>query len=105
MIMTSPLINWSAQQLRRAAEIKEQMDSLQNELDQLLGTETRFTDGRRGRGKRRMSAATIARMRAAQKARWAAIKGRSTTRKVSQKGRTKLSRAAKARLSRIAKER
>jgi len=61
----------SAQQLRRAATIKDQIDTLQTELDRLLGS----SDGKASaKGKRKMSASARARIGAAQKARWAKVK-------------------------------
>jgi len=66
-------------QLRKAADIQEKIQSLQEELGQLLGSEVSSpveapaTEPRKKRGK--VSAAGRARMRAAQIARWAKIKG------------------------------
>jgi len=86
----------SAQQLRRAASIKEQIDTLENELGNILGG----TSGT-GSGKRTMSASARARIAAAQKARWAKVKGGSASgapkRKMSAAARAKIAAAAKAR--------
>lgn len=60
--------NLSAAQLRRAAQIKEQLDNLQTELNKILGGESGAA-GTRG-GKRQLSPAARARIVAAQKARW-----------------------------------
>ena len=62
-------------QLKEAIQIREQIDSLQEKLAALMGgtlpaTVTKKKVGRT-KGKRRMSAETIEKMRAAQKARWA----------------------------------
>lgn len=70
-----PAMNITAAQLRRAAEIKDNIESLTNELNSLLnGTGTRKRLGRppgSGRkGKRTMSAAGRARIAAAARARW-----------------------------------
>lgn len=77
------MTNLSLPQLRHAVSIKERIDGLQVELDQLFGksavaapttwlapaaSTTPRTDGRRGR---KRSAAVRARMAAAQQARWA----------------------------------
>ena len=66
----------SPTQLRKAADIQEKIQSLQEELGQLLGgevsTPTQTTEAPK---KRKFSAYTRAKMRAAQKARWASIKG------------------------------
>ena len=70
------MINITPQQLRKAADIQENIQSLQEELGQLLGgevpTPTQTTEEPK---KRKVSAAGRARMRAAQIARWAKIKG------------------------------
>lgn len=74
------LLMLSAEQLKRAAQIKEQIDALNGELVQILAGEIPVpfsTAPRRGRppGKRGgMSAAGRARIAAAAKARWARIK-------------------------------
>src|ERR1017187_1520589 len=64
----------SPKQLRKAADIQERIQSLQEELGQLLGgpAESAATEAPK---KRKVSAAGKARMRAAQIARWAKIKG------------------------------
>ena len=67
----------SPKQLRKAADIQEKIQSLQNELGQILGAEVsspvEATEARKKRKK--VSAAGRARMKAAQIARWAKIKG------------------------------
>lgn len=74
------LLNLSVSQLKKAAQLKEQIDALNDELLQLLGGEIPVpfvTAPRRGRppGKRGgMSAAGRARIAAAARARWAKIK-------------------------------
>ena len=60
----------SAQQLRRAAAIKEQIDALENELGKILGGSGTVAASN---GKRTMSAGARARIAAAQKARWAKV--------------------------------
>ena len=64
----------SPKALRKAADIQEKIQSLQAELGQLLGSsaETAAIEAPR---KSKFSAAARAKMRAAQKARWAKIKG------------------------------
>jgi hypothetical protein len=71
----------SPAQLRKAADIQEKIQKLQKELRQLLGG-PRFRDpngefphGNSPKKKGKMSAAGKAAIRAAQKARWAKIKG------------------------------
>ena len=81
------MINITPTQLRKAADIQEKIQSLQKELGQLLVgfDETAVIEAPR---KHKFSAAARARMRAAQKARWARIKGAKapTKRKLSAQG-------------------
>ena len=70
--MNPTITSLSPKQLRRAADIKEKIGSLQNELNQLLGSSTVTRAGRRGGWK--MSAAAKAKIAAAARARWAKIK-------------------------------
>jgi hypothetical protein len=93
------LVYLSAKQLRQAAQLKERIDSLQAELGDLLGASDSMEAPTRA--KRRMSASAIAKIRAAQKARWARVKGKGS----SGKPRRKMSAAAKARLAAIARAR
>lgn len=92
-------IDVSAQQLRRAAELKERIEELQSELAKLLGSTTRSAEFRGGG----MSAAGRARIAAAQRARWA--KARAGVNGASRKSKRRMSAAVKARLSAIAKAR
>ena len=76
---------WTAQQLRNAADLKERIDALQNQLNELLGGEIfapaqiateapgKPKNGRRK--KRRLSPEGRANIIAATKARWAARRG------------------------------
>ena len=68
------LTNLSAQQLRRAANIKDKIQSLENELGRILGDSTKSITAVAPKKKRKMSAAGRRRIAAAQKARWAKIK-------------------------------
>jgi hypothetical protein len=92
--------NLSAQQLRRAATIKEKIDSLQSELDRLLGSSTLSASN----GRRTMSASARAKIAAAQKARWAKVNGKKTGKPV-KTGRRKMSAAARAKIAAAAKAR
>jgi hypothetical protein len=90
--------NLSAQQLRRAASIKDEIDTLNAELSRLLVT----SDGRTTQaGSRTMSAAARRKIAAAQKTRWAKVKsekpGQKPKRKMSAAGRARIAAAAKAR--------
>src|SRR5664280_1179906 len=71
------MINATPQQLRKAADIQERIQSLQEELGQLLGGEasTPAEPSEAPKKTWKFSAAVRAKMRAAQKARWAKIKG------------------------------
>ena len=60
----------SAQQLRRAANIKDRIEALDRELAGLLGTQEAPKFERK---RRKMSAAARAKIGAAQKARWAKV--------------------------------
>ena len=92
------------QQLRRAADVQERIDALQKELGQLLGAPA--PAGNRAAPKRKqISAAGIARIRAAQKARWAAIRKGKARGKAAPKSKRKLSAAGRARLVALAKAR
>jgi hypothetical protein len=102
----------TAQQLREAADIKERIDALYEELSRVLGAPdlmpARAPGGRR-RGK--ISAAGLANIRAAQKARWAALKKgkgaakaaakRKRKRKISAAGRARLAALARARWAKV----
>jgi hypothetical protein len=94
----------SAKELRKAAGLKERIDALQNKLDQILGEAT-VTQAVPTPGKRRVSAVGRARMRAAQKRRWAKLKGATATAPKTKGSRRKMSAAGRARLSALAKAR
>jgi hypothetical protein len=66
--------NLSAQQLRRAAAIKEQIQSLENELNRIFNSSTKPVAVAALKKRRKMSAAGRARIAAAAKARWAKVK-------------------------------
>jgi len=69
------IANLSPRQLRKAATIKEKIQSLQDELDSLLGAERKESkEAPKTKRRNKMSAAGRAKIRAAQKARWAKIK-------------------------------
>ena len=85
-------INITPAQLRKAADIQERIQSLQNELTEILGGEVPTPDeATETPRKRKFSAAVRAKMRAAQKARWAMIKGISPSAKPAQKSKRKMS--------------
>jgi hypothetical protein len=87
------MINATPAQLRRAADIKERIDALQNQLNEILGVESSGpveAAGAPAKG-RKVSAAGRARMRAAQLARWAKIKGTGPSATPVNRGKRKLS--------------
>src|ERR1035438_88306 len=77
----SSITNLSPAQLRKAANIQEKILELQDELNQIFGSEVPAAAqaAEAPRKKWKVSAAGRARMRAAQKARWARIKGTEST--------------------------
>jgi hypothetical protein len=74
--MMNSLSNLTSQQLRKAAAIKDKLLSLQRELNKLLGAGATSPVAPKKRKTRKMSPAGRARIIAAQKARWAKIKGK-----------------------------
>jgi|SRR6185437_3499411 len=92
----------SAEQLRRAATIKEQIDSLESELERILGGRG---SSQAVTGGRTMSASARARIAAAQRARWAKVKGSSAGKSTGGAGRRKMSPAARAKIAAAARAR
>jgi cell division septum initiation protein DivIVA len=90
----------SAQQLRHAADLKEKIASLQNELAHYLGASASSAPGR----KSRMSAAGRARIIAAQKLRWARANAGKPAKKAS-KGKRTMSAAARKKIAAVARAR
>jgi hypothetical protein len=101
----SSIINLSAQQLRRAAAIKEQIQSLENELGRIFGSSTKSAVAAAPKKKFKMSVAARARISAAVKARWAKANGKKVAVKQAPKAKGKMSTAARAKLSAAAKAR
>jgi hypothetical protein len=97
------ITNLSAKQLRRAANIKDKIQSLENKLNHILGSPEKTVAAVAPRKKRKMSAAGRAKIAAAQKARWAKAKGPKA--KQSQPKKRKMSAAARARISAATKAR
>jgi hypothetical protein len=95
------MINLTPTQLRKAANIQEKIQKLQKELGQLLGGEVSTTaEPTEGPKRRKVSAAGRARMKAAQLARWAKIKGTAPEAKPAKKAKRKMTPAWKAALER-----
>lgn len=96
--------NLSVQNLKRAVEIKEEVERLEAELAAILSGNAET--GPATRGPRKISAAARAKIAAAQKARWAKAKGGSIEQPQSGGAkRRKLSPAAKAKIAAAAKAR
>ena len=103
------LLKLTSAQLRQAADLKEQIEALQNELNALHGTSAAATDAPLGRAKRAISAAGLAKIRAGQKKRWAKARklggagtvaakpGRRGPGKMSAEGRARIAAAQKKR--------
>jgi hypothetical protein len=95
----------STSQLKRALEIKLKIESLEGELQALIGDhQGDYAGNGSGRRRRGMSAASRARIAAAQRARWAKLKGKGSA-KSGKKTRRKMPAAAKAKLAAIARKR
>ena len=73
------MITITPTQLRKAADIQEKIQSLQNELNEILGGEVpipvQAVEAPTKPGKRKMSSASRAAIAAAARARWAKIRG------------------------------
>jgi len=100
----------SLSQLRRAVELKEQIEALEQELASLAGgvaSSVAAAPSNGVTGRRRMSAAARAKIRASQIARWARIRGSkpSAAPKATGVKKRKVSAAVKARLAEIARKR
>lgn len=95
----SSISNLSVQQLRHAAALKEKIQSLEKELNQLLGSPVTSATSAAPKKKFKMSAAAKAKISAAAKARWAKIKGTKPVVKSAPKSKGKMSAATKAKLS------
>ncbi len=86
--------------MRKAAALKERIQSLEKELSHLLGSSAAPAAAPATRKKWKMSAAAKAKISAAAKLRWAKVKGTKPAAKpAAKKGRRKMNPAAKAKLS------
>jgi hypothetical protein len=105
------ITNLEPKQLRRAADLQERILELQDELTDILGAAEPLAEAPEQPKKRKFSAAARAKMRKAQKERWARIKGETATeapaakngrkRTMSAAGRAAISAAAKARWAKL----
>jgi conjugal transfer/entry exclusion protein len=96
--------NVSLEQLKRAVAIREQIDSLQTQLDQILGEGEPIAEPSASGKKRTMSPSARRKIAAAQRLRWAKLKG-STDTKPAKRGRRKMSAAVKAKIAAAARAR
>jgi hypothetical protein len=100
------LQNISTEQLRRAVQIKEEIESLENQLGMLLSGNDA---SKHGAGRRRMSAAGRARIAAAARARWAKVRagnggsarGTGKRHTMSAAARARIAAAQRARWARV----
>jgi colicin import membrane protein len=108
------ITNLTPAQLRKAAALKEQIERLQDQLSHMTGGGGATSAPKAAKAKKKISAAGIARIRAAQKARWAKLKAKApkasvpakakakkARRKISAEARAKMAAAAKARWEKI----
>ena len=100
------ILNVTPTQLREAADLKEQIASLQTKLAAVLGDQAPSPVVPKP-AKRKMSASAIAKIRAAQKLRWAKLKGDKPAAKLPKKGgisaagRARMAAAARARWAKV----
>jgi hypothetical protein len=103
--MNPILTNLTAQQLRKAATIKERIEALQNEFNQILGVlgapAGNAAPSPKRPKRRKTSAAGRANIIAGVRARWAKVKGQKQT----AKPKRKMSAAWRAKLAAIARAR
>jgi len=105
------LLDLSPAELKHAASLKEQIDALQKQLSALLGSPAPAAKPAAPAKKRTISAAGLARIKAAQKARWAKVKqgaAKAAAKPVATlpaKKKFTMSAAAKAKISAAAKAR
>jgi len=97
----------STSQLRRIIGLKEQIEALQAQIDSIAAGDGEIPAPLAAKGpkkRRKMSAAARAKIAAAQRARWARVKG-TTAPKASEKGDRRSSPAVRAKLAAAARAR
>lgn len=99
------LIHLTPIQLFRAANIKERIDKLQGQMNDVLGGVVQNGNGEAPAKKWKFSPAARARMRAAQTARWAKINGTAVSAKTGRKPKRKMSAAARTKMAAAARAR
>ena len=105
MAYMSSILNLTVQQLRQAADLKEQIADLENQLNHLVGSTTQSVAAPAPKKKGGMSAAGKARIVAAQKARWAKVKTAKPAVAPAPKKKGGMSAAGRARIAAAAKAR
>ena len=85
-------------QLRQIMAVKEKIEKLQSQLDSISGGEIPTAANPVARRKRRMSSAAKARIAAAQKARWAKLKGNAKSKPARRKRKYHMSAAHRRKL-------
>lgn len=104
----APFHDLTTAQLRQILQLREQIESLQQKLDAIIGGAGSSSTPKNKVGTRTMSPATIAKMRAGQQARWAHLKAapanKSTPAKVAPKKKM-MSPEAKAKMAAAMKAR
>ncbi len=103
--MSTSLSSLSAQQLRRAAAIKEKIQSLEKKLHQMFGATINSELPAVAKRQRRMSASGRARIAAAARARWAKVRAGKASAKPAKKAKRKMSAAGLARIRAAVKAR
>ncbi len=99
--MSTPISNLSLEQLKIAISIREQIEALQTQLDNLASGSASTYRGKTGR---HMSPAARARISAGMRAKWAARKGiapKLKKRKMSAAGRAAIRAAQKLRWAKV----
>jgi len=103
------LSSLTSNQLKRAAAIQEQIEALHHELNGLLGgsapAAVSAAVAAPKAGRKKISAAGIARIKAAQKLRWAKVKAAKPAAPAARKTKKKMSPAARAKIAAVAKAR
>ena len=108
----SNLLSLTAKQLNQAAKLKEKIDALNVKLAELLGASVEVVAVEKtAKRKNKFSAAGLAKIKAAQKARWAKIHAakadvpakteKKAKRKMSAAGRAKIAAGQKARWAKV----
>jgi hypothetical protein len=102
--MSTTLLSLSTSQLKQALAIREKIEALERELEQVVAGASPVTNGTGDKRKWTMSPGARAKIAAAQRARWAKQKTGAPAGKPS-KGKRKMSAAARAKIAAVARAR